>query len=71
MKRFAYGVITNKGRALDVLFRRLKLAMDPKQKGSDEEKSLKTVSLVHRSRLGTIRTNESDSIIDDHVPQHD
>lgn len=42
--RFVYALITNRGRALDVLFTRLKLAMDPNQKGwNEEEESMKKV----------------------------
>lgn len=54
MNRFVYAVITNRGRALDVLFTRLKLAMDPKQRGQNEEESIKKVSMVRLLRWKTV-----------------
>lgn len=54
MNRFVYAVITNRGRAIDVLFTRLKLAMDPNQQGWNEEESTKKVSMVSLLKLKTI-----------------
>lgn len=71
MHRFAYAIITNRGRALDVLFSRLKSAMDPNKQGWDEEESIKKVSLVCHLRSKTTRDNNFNSLLDDLVPQHD
>lgn len=46
MNRSVYAYITNRGRALDIIFSRLKLAIDPNQQGWDEEESMKKVSLA-------------------------
>lgn len=44
MNRFVYAFITNRGRALDVIFKRLKLAIDPNQQGWDEDESIRKVN---------------------------
>lgn len=46
MYRSVHAFITNRGQALDVLFRRLKLAIDPNQQGWIEEEPIKKVSLA-------------------------
>lgn len=68
MNRFVCAVITNRGRALDVLFTCLKLAMDPNQQGWDEEQSMKRVSLMRHLRFKTIHNDESNLLVDDLAP---
>lgn len=63
-----HSLITNRGRALQVIFRRLNKALDLKQKGWHEREDLKSVSQM----LGRVALGDSpfDPVTDDAPPKH-
>lgn len=65
--RFVYNIITNRGRALDILSTRLKLAMDLNQQGWNEEDSMKKVSLVRHWKIQALGDNGSNLLVDNLV----
>ena len=62
-----YSLITNRGKALQVTFRRLNKAMDFKQTGWHEREDLKSVS--QRLRRVAPRDSSFDPVTDDAPPQ--